>query len=264
MPLAILERYLLTHELRETTEQTYRRHVSTWLSWAAHNGSPAFDEDSVSRFLRDKQAQGCSSHYRRSCRSTLAALLRSAGHCGQVRSVREDPIDVNAWTADEVARLVATVPGLFRTPGRDQFWETLIEAAWLSGLNWIDLRQVKREDVPANGVLHWRRSKTRKPVTVYLPLRLVAHIASGIVWRWPFSGEVFRQQFARIVRCAGLVGSFKTLRKSSATAVETLAPGRGHIYIGDERRTFERHYWRVDSGEMIHPPELSAKLLVVG
>ena len=38
----------------------------------------------------------------------------------------------------------------------------------------------KKEDVPLDGWLRWRRHKTRKPVTVYLPHRLVEHVAGGI------------------------------------------------------------------------------------
>lgn len=256
MPLAILERYVLLHELRDSTERQYRRVCHVWRSWAVGHGNPQFDEDSVSQFLRDLQAAGRSSYYRKSTRSTLVALLRSAGMSGQVRAVRVEPLTVEAWDSEEVGQLVGAVRLTVRDLGRQRWWETLIEAAWLSGLNWADLRTVRVEDVPSDGWLRWRRSKTRKTVTVYLPRNLVEHRQAGFVWPWPLSDEAFRHQFARIVRQAGLSGSFKRLRKSTATAVEEIAPGRGHVYIGDERRTFERHYWRVDGAEKVHPPEL--------
>jgi integrase len=266
MPLAeLLDRYVLLHELRDSTEETYRRICSTWQTWATANGSPDFTEDSVSRFLLEKQHEGRSCYYRQSCRKTLAAILRSAGFSGPVRRVRCTPIKVLSWTPAEVSRLIDAVPLAVRGIQRRLFWETLIEAAYYTGLNWCDLREIRREDVPESGILEWRRSKTGKQVIVYLPARLVSHVPTGLIWEWPYCGEVFRQQFKRIVTRAGLTGSFKRLRKTAGTLVEQQAPGSGHLYLGDERRTFELHYWSHDSpGPPVHPPDLPARLRIVG
>jgi integrase len=259
---ATLESYLLYHDLRDSTVATYRRIVSTYRSWQRATDGDTFDAEAVSRFLRDKQTQGTSSHYRRSCRSTLVALLRHGGDTGRVRSVRTEPLEPRAWSADEVARLVAAVPQVARWPEHQRFWQTLIQAAWYSGLNWCDLREIQRADVPDDGRLIWRRSKTNRRVVVYLPPACVAHVASGPVWIWPLCEECFRQQFARIVRAAGIDGSFKRLRKSAGNEVEKQQPGTGHQYLGDSRPVFERHYLAASDELTARPPPLPLGLWI--
>jgi hypothetical protein len=59
------------------------------------------------------------------------------------------------------------------------------------------------------------------------------------------------------VKKAGLPhGPFKTLRKSTGTAVEVLKPGTGQFLLGDTRKEFERHYQDAMQVEVPQPPEL--------
>lgn len=44
-----------------------------------------------------------------------------------------------------------------------------------------------------------------------------------------------------VVAAAGLVGTFKTLRKTSGTQAEILT-GRGHEHLANTRGIFEKHY----------------------
>jgi hypothetical protein len=59
--------------------------------------------------------------------------------------------------------------------------------------------------------------------------------------------EHFRVEFAKIVKAAGLVGTFKKLRKSSGSRAEQLNAGSGHVHLGNSRRVFEQHYLGSDA-----------------
>lgn len=255
----LLQRYCLIRDLRESTEDYYRRMVSVYSQWAASHGVDEFTADHVSEMLRDKQMDGRSSHYRRSLRNALLPLLRLAGDSGTVRSVRWEPLPIPTWTAEEVARLVAAAPNVY--------WRTIIEAGWLSGLSKGDLLAIRREDVPESGEVHIRRSRTGKAVVVYIPPRLVDHVESGPVWEWHGHPDVFRQQFKRIVARAGVSpGPFKQLRRSAGSNVEAQCPGRGHLYLGNTRAVFEKHYMRDESAIPVRPVDLpnTPRLRVVG
>ena len=250
----VLERYLVEHDLQGSTEAWYRR---VWHIWREWSGDGPLVPERVSEFLRWEQTRGVSSYYRRGLRSALTALMRSAGITGRVRPVRLDPLIVEAWSAEEVGRLVNAVPRAIVDPLRQVWWGTLIQAAWYSGLSQGDLHTITPEMVPQDGWLRGRRSKTGRPVAYYLPRPLVEHAADGHpVWPLDRSRETLRIEFRMICAAAGLRGSFKRLRKSAASDVEERSPGRGHVYIGDTRAVFERHYWRQSIDRTVRPQDL--------
>lgn len=255
----VLDDYLLTRDTRASTDAYYRRVLGVFCSWAGRVVlADEFDCTLVNRFLRDKQAQGRTSYYRRSLRSGLRSLLRFSGHQERLRPVKPDVLLPLTWSADELRLLLAEVAKL--PDVRRQWWRTLILAGWFTGLSQVDLFRLERSHVSPAGVVRMKRSKTGRPVVVWMPSLLVAEIAamrpSGVIWPLRYSPEMFRRDFRRLVLAAGLRGSFKTLRNSSGTAVEELHPGRGHEHLGNGRAIFERHYWgRQDEREPLRLPD---------
>jgi len=254
-----LESYLLERDIREVTEAYYRRVVSVFLRWATQQTeSLAFNSTTVSRFLRDQQIAGKSSYYRRSLRSGLVALLRHAGDTRRVRTVKLDELERATWSTTEVCRLIAASR---HYQHRDEtYWATLIEAAYYSGLSQVDLERLTRSHFDERGVVVLRRSRTGKRAVAYVPPTVLdQRPTEGLLWKRPYSAEMFRRHFARIVNAAGLTGTFKRLRKSSGTGVEQLHPGRGHEHLANERDIFERHYLsREYVRSPLRPPPLDA------
>lgn len=251
---ALLKDYVLTHDLEPTSEKYYRTTVRVFCGWLGQQKTRArFTPKLVSEFLHAKQLDGCSSHYRKSLRSGLRALLNHDLQHEPIRTVKLDPLSPEAWVDEEVAQLVAAV-ALAVMPNRKTpeaierrwFWRTIIPMAWHSGLERMDLvNRFRREQVPLDGVIRVRRHKTKNLVVARLPetLRLEIHARQpGPVWPFEPSEEFFRRQFGKIVAKAGLVGTFKKLRKSSGTAAEILRPGRGHEHLANSRKIFEAHY----------------------
>lgn len=242
--LGLLERYVLDHDLRASTTTQYRRIVGIFVRESGCSALADFTADAVSKFLAAKQSAERSSYYRKSLRNTLVALLRYHGDRERVRPVKLHQLHHEAWSPAEVRSLIAAVASVFPCDRRRRrYWETLIEAAWYSGLSEVDLHRVTRRDVDRRGVVHWNRSKTGAAIVVVIPPRLFAHAEDdGPIWPLPWSGEWFRSQFAAIVRAAGLRGSFKQLRRSSGTSVERLHPGVGHRHLGNTPKVFAAHY----------------------
>lgn len=247
---SVLERFLAARELEPGSVRYYRAQVSVFCGWfcadakasaTVHSGENLKDGDApldietVNRFLHAKYADGKSWPYRKALRAALTALLNFSGVTGKVRSVRSHPLDPETWTAAEVDRIVAAAP--------DEWWKTLIEAAYWTGLAQNDLALLERRHFAVGGVLKWRRRKTGTMVVVSIPQELLERLpAKGKCWPKRFSNEYFRRFFKRIVRVAKLTGTFKRLRKSSGTSVEERHPGCGHMHLGNTRRVFELHY----------------------
>jgi len=245
----LLRDYLLTHDLAEETEDYYRRMVGVLCAFAKRRVTLArFTPQLVNQMLLAKQQAGLSSHYRKSLRAAMRALL---GYKygdklpAKLRTVRLTPLRPECWTAAEVLRLIDAC-SYMRDAARCLWWQTLIAAAYYTGLSSKDLWRLRPSQVGTDGIVRVERSKTGAAVSMRLPdpwlSRTRAVAGRDVVWGRPMSKEVFRQTFARVVKKSGLCGTFKKLRKSCGTSVELRQPGQGHIALGNTRKVFEQHY----------------------
>ena len=246
---SVLEDYTLTHELRASTADYYRRVVSALTTWYGGDvPREAFTVELCNRFLVFKQEAKLTSAYRKSLRNALRALLNHIGREGKLRPVRLKLDDPDCWTPAEVARLVDAAP--------NELWRQRIELGYYTGLSYGDLILIQRSDIRGN-VLHWRRQKTGEPVWVEIPDSLLCRLpASGSLFGLDCTDEWFRRQFAKIVAAAGLAGTWKKLRKSAGTSVEARHPGAGHLFLANSRKVFEQHYLARKSVRPLSPEPL--------
>lgn len=261
----LVDDYVLTHEIRDSTADYYRRMASVLCAWAKRRVLlTEFTPDLVNRMLLDKQRFGLSSSYRKSLRSGLRALLAHHGNgslTGKLRPVRVEPLVIETWSGAEVQRLIDAC-GYIKDETRRRRWQTIIAAGYFTGLSNCDLWALEWSHIDAKGIVRTKRSKTGRPVVARIPLEWLIELrllgGKGKVWGRATSKEAFRRQMKRIVRRAGLRGTFKKLRKSCGTAIEMLYPGRGHIALANSRQVFERHYFgrkELDTDPM-SPPRL--------
>jgi integrase len=184
----------------------------------------------------------------RNRRQHFLVLWRAAHNSGLTATF---PVDVRpvkvphrapvAWTHKQVAKLLqsaAELPGTYRRvnrPKRDA-WELMIRVAWDSGLRQGDIFTLTRDQVNDAGVLVVTQSKTGRLHVCKLHSSTLAVVnrvcTKGLICPWPMTHEFFRQEFSRIVEAAGLEGSFKKLRKASASNVEASHPGAGAPHLG--------------------------------
>jgi integrase len=261
-----LDRYVLQSQLAVETEAWYRRVVSVYCNWEGRDPPAAdFTGERISKLLVAKLAAGRSTHYVKSLRGGLRALLgviRGESPVERVRGVKCQPLDPAGWTTAEVEQLLAA--GLAGMPdGSRNRWRLCIELAYYTGLDRCDIERLEQTHFADNGALLFRRSKTGKLVGGGIPLELLARIRAdcprkGPICRMGVTPEWFRKVFARIVARAGLFGTFKRLRKTSGSLVDAAKPGSGHRHLGNSQAIFERHYEvrRLTVTEPTMPPPL--------
>jgi integrase len=272
-------RYQLRRGIRANSAEQYRiaaRSLDTW----AHR-EIALEElcaDLINRWIVDLETRLANATVRTRKRH-VTALWRSAVaeglcpnpyHSDSIRRVVLHRRPTHAWTVEEVRVLVDVARGLDGTLEgnltRAHFWEQTIRDAWDTALRLGDLLAAQVSDFGSDGSAVLYQSKTQRPVFVrMLPGTLALHERIG--WRtrgrlvpWPFTREHFRKEFERIVLFAGLSGSFRKIRRSSATNIEMRHPGWGAIHLGHLTgfRTADAHYFdfRIIGSKKPDPEEL--------
>ena len=159
--------YALLHDVRPETVAQYRITADLFERWAGHPARLAeLDERSVSAWLRDYSATAAPSTVR-SKRNQILALWRAAADEGlceaptlRVRGGRVPRLPVEAWTFDEVVKLLQASGGVkrFHRCGlpRRVWWPLAIRVAWDTGLRWGDQIAIPVSAVAADGAV-WAR-----------------------------------------------------------------------------------------------------------
>jgi integrase len=257
--------YATTHELEHETIRQYRMTAERLEVWA---GGPVLltdlNELLVSAWLRAYAGSGVKPSTVRSKRTQLMALWRSAADeylceppTRRVRSARVPWEPRDCWTLAEANALLRAAAGLRRSPRggmpRAEWFDLAIRVAWDSGLRWGDLVQLRVADIH-NNIVVVAQHKTRRPVCGRLSGSTVAALEESVrrhprelVTPWSASHETFNAQVRRLVARAGIrPGTWKWLRRGSATDVELQEPGRGlaarHLGHAPGSRIAEIHY----------------------
>jgi integrase len=238
--------YATTHEIEVETARQYRIRAVRMEAWA---GCPIMltdlNELLVSGWLRAYAAEGWKPSTVRSKRTQLLALWRAAADeylceppTRRVRSARVPWEPRDCWTLDEVNQLLRAASWLRNSPGggmpRAEWFDLAIRVAWDTGLRWGD-QIALRTDAIYNDVVVVAQRKTRRPACGRLSRSTMAVLADSLrrwprdrVTPWKWSHETFNAQVRRLVVKAGIrPGTWKWLRRGSATDVEIQEPGKG-------------------------------------
>jgi integrase len=252
-------------ELRADTLRQYAIAAERLEAWA---GGPVMLADLtellVSAWLRDYGAT-VKPATARSKRNQVVALWRAAADeyrcCPPARRIRAAKVPWQpreCWTIDEVRRLVQAAALLpRRTPcgmSRAEWFDLAVRVAWDTGLRWGDQTRLRADEIRDDGTFVVAQSKTRRPVCGRLsPSTMAALRASlrqyprDLVTPWTASRETFGAQVRRLVARAGVrPGTWKWLRRGSATDVESQAPNKGmaarHLGHAPGSKVAELHY----------------------
>lgn len=219
------------------------------------------DEQAVSAWLRD-YANTVRPATVRAKKALILALWRAAADDGlaqdpvarRVRRVRVPDRVVQAWTKEEVERLLAaaaTLPRWHRCGlRRADWWDLAIRVAWDTGLRWGDLVRLRVDALGPDGTGVVVQSKTGRAITVRLSQGTLEALRATVtacprelVCPWPASGETFRAQVDRLVARAGIrAGTWKWIRRGSGSDVELQAEGAGHRHLGNTPAVFRASY----------------------
>jgi integrase len=182
----------------------------------------------------------------------------------KLRPIRREP---QAWTMAEVVKVIEAsrmLRGQFRGSlmCRCHYCESLIRAGYDTALRLGDLLRVQHQWI-TDGRLTIRQSKTRDIVACRLrnaTLDAIERCMSDEPDRlliWPLWGrrEALCRIMRSIVKTSGVrPGTFKTLRKSAITALESIQPGAGTRLAGHRSRSTTEQ-WYIDRSQL-DPPTL--------
>lgn len=179
----------------------------------------------------------------------------------KLRPISRCPV---AWTLEEVRTLIATAEGLrgcFHGTSRPQaaWWSSLLRTGYDTGLRLGDLLALSRDLV--QGAMIVVQHKTGRHVAVRIRPATLAAIDQtladeprNLVWPLWCGRPTFYEHVRAIVRLAGIrPGTFRWLRKTAATQLERLEPGRGTELLGHASRS-TTETWYIDRSQLSVPP----------
>lgn len=250
--LEFVEEYDLERGLTKEAARQYRYAAKSISDWArkpvaVHELEP----DTFNRWLRDLQEGHLSPNTVANRRRHLLALWRAAADrqlCEmpprRLRPVKVPYSPPRAWTVDEIRQLLTVTTRLGRTRKgkipRSIWWTLAVRIAWESGMRLNDVLRLRVEDIQPDGLVVLGQSKTRRPtifrltpITMAMLNESLAKHPRKLACPWTSTKESFRRQFTLIVQRAGIrKGSWKWIRRSSATDVEKSCPGAGATHLG--------------------------------
>jgi integrase len=247
-----VESYSLFHDVQAESMRQVRISVKLFERWA---GGPVpldqLDAASVSAWLRDYAAAGAAPNTVRSKRNQVLAMWRAAADEGlcdlptrRVRPVRVPYKPPDCWTVDEVQQLLDACRKLKRTHKcglrRSEWFQLAVLMAWDTGIRVGDLFRLRVSDISPEGLVALSQHKTAwghtaqlSPTTLRVLRASLEKCPRDLVCPWPASRETFEDQVTRLVALAGIrPGTWKWLRRASATDVERLAEGHGSRHLG--------------------------------
>lgn len=255
-----LSRYNRSHDIQPSTLEHYKWVVRSLESCHGCVDLTALDADTVNGWLLWLRERGRSPWTIKQRKVSLLVLWRAAWFDGlappvpPVRRLKPCRHAPEAWTLAEVRQLLAAAAADSRRP---LFWCSLIRAGYDSGLRLGNLLALpaawfatKRVAMPQN-VWQVTQLKTGRNVSVgFRPATLDAigvHLAgrtTGLVWPLWARREAFYRAFRHLVASAQIrPGTFRWLRRTAATQLERVAPGRATELLGHaSRSTTEQFY----------------------
>ncbi len=257
-----LNRYNLTHDVTASTVEHYKWVVRSFERIAGPVELDSLSGDDVSRWLGYLKELGRSPFTIKQRRISLLVIWRSAWQDGlapplqPVKRLKPLQHDPQAWTVDEVRQLLAAA----ESSSRPLFWCSLVRAGYDTGLRLGNLLALRIEQVAA--IVRLRQVKVGSPISVQLRAETLESIRQQTIGRdatdlvWPLWGrrEAFYRAFRRLVAVAGIRhGTFRWLRRTAATQVETVQAGAGTALLGHASRS-TTETWYLDRSQLSHPP----------
>jgi hypothetical protein len=269
----LLTQYLVQHEYGVSAGHAHqlRTSLAAWQAFAAHQLTVEDLADEPLNAYLDWMRAHRAPDTVRTRRGNLLILWHWAyqeGHTDiaprRIRRLRPIPRQPTAWTVQEVRALISTAEGLTgyfhgTVRRRSSWWSSLIRAGYDTGLRLGDLLALRT--VKVGPLISLTQHKTGRPINLQLRPATLAAIDQTLADEprdlvWPLWGteETFYGHVRALVRLAGIrPGTFRWLRRSAATQLERIEPGRGTELLGHASRA-TTETWYIDRSQLTVPP----------
>lgn len=220
-----------------------------------------FTDATFNTIIAAELARGVTPNTVRGMRAGVRTLWNSAWWAeildkppGRIRRIKLKIALPQCWTREELAKLAAQIEmlegNLRSCPeiSRKQFWRALVATAYYSGLRHGDLDALTWQNFRGD-TLYVHMGKTGDMLSARLPadcMKLLEPLRA-IGLKYVFSDLLSRGEqdevFRRLLQAAGLPGSFKWLRRSGASFLESVNPGAAKGFLGHRTHGLAyRHY----------------------
>ncbi|MEX0938543.1 MAG: hypothetical protein WDZ59_11845 [Pirellulales bacterium] len=272
--------YVLERDMSKHWRSTLERYMLRFDVWCGGVLLAEISNELVSQFVSLLQMTSIHPRTIKAQRDGVMSVWRAAfegyktdKQPSRVRKVKCPRIVPKGWTIEEVKRLLDCTGKAFGlVPNtnmfRKDYFRAIIKAGWETALRLGDVQEVDPTKILPDGRYLLTMHKTGRPHTVRFRPGTVAEIkrlgeCEGVDARrplqWPGSRPSFYSTFRVMATEAGLEGSFKLLRASSASYIESLHPGTGGKHLGHASpEMFTRHYdvTHISQANLPLPPDL--------
>lgn len=276
---AYVERFLLARDVCELYADNVRARVLAFEEWAECQVElTSLSPDLLNGWIMSLQKLGLSPWTVKGARANLLAVWNAAADerlCDypiprQIRKIVPPQQITEGWSQAEVEILVVHCLNLTgRLPNgisRAAYYSSVVRVGYDSGARRGDVLCLTQKQIDTGGLWTWVQSKKGVAHSVRLHASTLRSIESSyppdrpLVFEWPYSRNHWTIEFGRIVRDAGLRGSYKWLRRSAGSLVEAQLPGAGHKLLCNGSAVFDRHYSvaRIANANLPQPPELNS------
>lgn len=194
-------------------------------------------------------------------RRNLLTLWRWAwesGHVTQpprgVMRITQRPAPVQAWTMADLAKIVDCTKDCWGEELRCGVSKGLVLRTWLilgyeTGARYGDLWNMNEGDIEGN-VIRWQTSKTNvcqhrrlTPKCMRDVNAMLQKTPDGRILGWVCNKRHAMRLMQKYLASHGMSGSSKWLRRSSATHVEIVRPGKAKAFLGHKSPMMaDKHY----------------------
>jgi integrase len=231
----------------------------------------------VNDWLADLAAGGMNPQTLSGYKASLRCVWRSAFEAGdnqhaplRLRRIKKRALIIQAYRHDELKRILdymATLDGTHPDGNkRSDFWQAAVHCGYCLASRRGDLLTLRRDQFDDNGVVRYVQHKTGfanggklSIEAMYFVRRLASN---GPLLPFPFKRACFSRTFKRLRKAAGIErGSFKWVRRSSASYAELQRAGDGSRLLGHRcESVFRQHYddSSITGAVPVSPPPLGA------
>ena len=270
------DRYLLGRDVTPDYAATVRARVAAFTEWCGSDiRVNELTCELANEWLSELSANGMNPRTLSGYRAALLAVWREAYYAGdsehpplRLRKIKKPALIISAFSHQEIATLLLYVAKLQGTHPdgnrRADFWQAAIHAGYSLGARRGDLLQLERNQIGADGVIHFVQNKTGYIAGGRLSPEALAFMAklqsTGRALPWPYKKTCFSRTFKRLRKAAGLArGTFKWVRRSAGSYAERERAGDGSRLLGHQGQAVFRAFYedRTITGEVpVQPPRL--------
>lgn len=230
----VIELWTAERELGATRIEQLRYTARSFAKFAGTASVTALEDARANDWLRQQLAAGRSTHTVRSNRCNLLTLWKAGFEYGlvelpprRVRRVKLAKRIPRCWTPAQFERLLEAIPSVRgeASPGtpKPAWLRALCLVGLSTGLRKGDLLSLEKSFILPGWSVTIVQAKTNDVHTAQFGPRAIAAVEAlpkhrGVMlFPWMHRSDAFTKMFARLLRRAGLPGSFKWVRRSGAT-----------------------------------------------